>query len=147
LPRAARRISQRATGRLPSEGAAIEWMFDHAFEAWGLKDRRVPREHRVFERDGWRCTVPGCTSYRNLHDHHIVFRAAGGSDDLGNRTTLCAWHHLRGVHAARVSCRGTAPGGLVFELGLRSGREPLLRYGPGERLNRAASPGVASARP
>ena len=86
------------------------------------KDRRVPREHRVFERDGWRCTVPGCSSYRNLHDHHIVFRAAGGSDDLGNRTTLCAWHHLRGVHAARVSCRGTAPGGLVFELGLRPGR-------------------------
>jgi len=142
-----RRLVERATGRLPSEGAAIEWMFDHAFEAWGLKDRRVSREHRVFERDGWRCTIPGCTSYRNLHDHHIVFRAAGGSDDLGNRTTLCAWHHLRGVHAALVSCRGTAPGGLVFELGLRRGREPLLRYGPGERLNRAWSPGVASARP
>ena len=127
-----RRQVERASGRLPSEGAAIEWMFDHAFEAWGLKNRRVPREHRVFERDGWRCTAPGCSSYRNLHDHHIVFRAAGGSDDLGNRTTLCAWHHLRGVHAGRVRCRGTAPGGLVFELGLRPGREPLLRFGPGE---------------
>jgi len=142
-----RRQVERASGRLPSEGAAIEWMFDHAFEAWGAKDRRVPREHRVFERDGWRCTVPGCSSYRNLHDHHIVFRAARGSDDLGNRTTLCAWHHLRGVHAARVSCRGTAPGGLVFELGLRAGREPLLRYAPGELLSRASSSGVASARP
>ncbi len=128
-----RRHVERASGRLPSEGAAIEWMFDHAFEAWGAKDRRVPREHRVFERDGWRCTVPGCSSYRNLHDHHIVFRAAGGSDDLGNRTTLCAWHHLRGVHAARVQCRGTAPDALTFELGLRAGREPLLRYAPGER--------------
>jgi hypothetical protein len=129
-----RRLVERATGHLPSEGAAIEWMFEHAYEAWGAKDRRVRREHRVFERDGWRCTVPGCSSYRNLHDHHVVFRAAGGSDDLGNRTTLCAWHHLRGVHAARVRCQGTAPGTLVFELGLRSDREPLLRYAPGELL-------------
>jgi hypothetical protein len=128
-----RRQVERMSGRLPSEGAAIEWMFDHAFEAWGAKDRRIAREHRVFERDGWRCTVPGCSSYRNLHDHHIVFRAAGGSNDLCNRTTLCAWHHLRGVHAARVGCRGTAPSALVFELGLRPGREPLLHYGPGER--------------
>jgi hypothetical protein len=107
-------------------------MFDHAYEAWGAKDRRVRREHRVFERDGWRCTVPGCSSYRNLHDHHIVFRAAGGSDDLGNRTTLCAWHHLRGVHKALVNCRGAAPNGLFFELGLRPGREPLLCFAPGE---------------
>ena len=129
-----RRHVERAAGRLPSEGDAVEWMFEHAYEAWGAKDRRVRREHRVFERDGWRCTVPGCSSFRNLQDHHIVFRAAGGSDALANRTTLCAWHHLRGVHAARVRCRGTAPGALVFELGLRAGREPLLCYASGERL-------------
>jgi hypothetical protein len=112
-------------------------MFDHACESWagGWRPgiRVIPREHQVFERDGWRCTVPGCTSYRNLHDHHIVFRSAGGSDELANRTTLCAWHHLRGVHAARVRCTGRAPGGLIFELGLRAGREPLLRYGAAER--------------
>ncbi len=142
-----RRLVERATGRLPSEGAAIEWMFDHAYEAWGAKDRRIPREHRVFERDGWRCTVPGCSSYRNLHDHHIVFRAAGGSDDLGNRTTLCAWHHLRGVHAARVICRGSAPDGLTFDLGLRSSREPLLCFAPGELLSRGSWSGAVSARP
>jgi 5-methylcytosine-specific restriction endonuclease McrA len=135
-----RRCLERATGRLPSQGAAIEWMFDHACESWGGssngkngKDCRIPREHQVFERDGWRCTVPGCSSYRNLHDHHIVFRSAGGSDELANRTTLCAWHHLRGVHAARVRCTGTAPGALIFELGLRPGRGPLLRYVAGER--------------
>jgi len=129
-----RRHVELATGRLPSEGSAIGWMFDHAFEAWGANDPHVRREHRVFERDGWRCTVPGCSSYRNLHDHHIVFRAAGGSNELGNRTTLCAWHHLRGVHAARVRCSGTAPDGLSFELGLRAGRAPLLCFAPGERL-------------
>jgi len=49
----------------------------------------------VFERDGYRCTVPGCTSQRNLHAHHVLFRSAGGSDDLANLTTLCAAHHQR----------------------------------------------------
>jgi hypothetical protein len=123
-----RRELERRTGRLPSEGAAIGWMFVHAYRAWGGGDVRVRREHAVFERDGWRCTVPGCSSYRNLHDHHVVFRSAGGSDALANRTTLCAWHHLRGVHARRVRCLGRAPEGLVFELGLRTGRAPLVRY-------------------
>jgi hypothetical protein len=134
-----RRRLERAGGRGPdagpvTEGRAAEWMFDHALEAWGGNDPRVPRDHAVFARDGWRCTVPGCTSYRNLHDHHVRFRSAGGSDALANRTTLCAWHHLRGVHQGRVRCAGAAPDGLRFELGLRPGRAPLLAYGPGEVL-------------
>jgi len=129
-----RRHLEREKTYLPTEGEAVEWMFDHAYMTWGAGDRRVPAAHRVFERDGWRCTVPGCSSFRNLHDHHIVFRSAGGSDALENRTTLCAWHHLRGVHVGRVGCRGRAADALVFELGLRAGQPPLLRYEPGERI-------------
>ncbi len=121
-----RRRIQRETGVPATEGQAFEAMLAHASEAWGGRDR-VRAAHRVFERDGWRCTVPGCSSRRNLHDHHIVFRSAGGSNELENRTTLCAWHHLRGVHAGIVRCSGRAPDGLTFEL-------PLVRYGPGERL-------------
>jgi len=86
----------------------------------------------VFERDGWRCTVPGCTSYRNLQQHHVVFRSAGGADHPANLTTLCAWHHLRGVHAGVLRCTGVAPGGLRFELGLRSDGPPLAVYRSGE---------------
>jgi len=127
-----RRALERRTGRPASEGEAAEAMFDHAFETWGANDGRVRAEHRVFERDDWRCTVPGCTSYRNLQDHHITFRSAGGSDELANRTTLCAWHHLRGVHAGRVRCVGRAPEELRFDLGLREGRPPLVCYLPGE---------------
>ena len=97
------------------------------------------RAWRVFARDGWRCTVPGCSSYRNLQDHHVVFRSAGGSDDEVNRTTLCAWHHLRGVHAGRVRITGRAPRRLRFELGLREGGPPLLVYGPCERALSSAS--------
>ena len=49
---------------------------------------------------------------QNLHDHHIRFRSGGGSNDPANRVTLCAFHHLRGVHADRVRCVGRAPDGL-----------------------------------
>jgi hypothetical protein len=125
-----RRIERRG-GRPASESEALCVMVDHALEAWGAH-RKVPPEHRVFARDGWRCTAPGCTSYRNLHDHHIRFRSAGGSDDLANRTTLCAWHHLRGVHAGVVRCTGQAPHGLRFELGVRPGKPPLDVYRSGD---------------
>jgi hypothetical protein len=129
-----RRRVERQTGRLPTEGEALEVMLEHVFAAWGAQNERVRREHRVFERDGWRCTIPGCSSRRNLHDHHIVFRAVGGNNELGNRTTLCAWHHLRGVHAGIVRCVGDAPDQLRFDLGVRSGGPPLVRYRSGELM-------------
>jgi len=134
LARVQRRIEQRL-GRTSSEGEAFEAMLEHALESWGL-DRPLARKYAVFERDGWRCTVPGCTSYRNLQDHHIRFRSAGGSEALENRTTLCAFHHLRGVHAGRVGCRGRAPERLVFELGLRDGKAPLMRFAAGDQVMR-----------
>jgi hypothetical protein len=112
-------------------------MLDHALEAWEPESptARQRREQAVFERDGWRCTVPGCTSYRNLQKHHVVFRSRGGSDDDSNLTTLCAWHHLRGVHGGVLRCTGTAPDGLRFTLGLRAAHAPLAVYGPGDVLN------------
>jgi hypothetical protein len=140
----ARRHIERRTGRLPSDGEALDAMLEHVFEAWsrGSGEERVRAAHRVFERDDWRCAVPGCSSYRELHDHHIRFRSAGGSDAESNRTTLCAWHHLRGVHAgpARLRLRGKAPRGLRFELGLRRGAPPLLRYDGCERLSPEPGP-------
>ena len=128
-----RRIERR-NGRTSSESEALEAMLEHAFETWQLPTARLRPEHRVFERDHWQCTVPGCSSYRNLQDHHVQFRSAGGSDELANRTTLCAWHHLRGVHAGTVRCLGRAPGRLRFELGVRRGRPPLVAYRSGDRL-------------
>jgi hypothetical protein len=72
--------------------AALEAMFAHCLATWRW---RAPREYRVFEREGWRCTVRGCTSYRNLHARH-------------------------GVHAGVIRIAGRAPGALVFELPLGS---------------------------
>jgi hypothetical protein len=128
-----RRI-ERQNGRRASESDALEAILEHAFGSWGLANARLRREHRVFARDGWRCTFPGCTSYGNLHDHHVAYRSQGGSDELENRTTLCAWHHQRGEHAKRVRCRGRAPGGRRFELGCAPGRAPLARYRSGDVL-------------
>jgi hypothetical protein len=80
----------------------------------------------VFERDGYRCTVPGCTSQRNLHARHVLFRSRGGRDDLANLVTLCAAHHQRGVHRGVIRISGRAPDELVFEL-------PLCVYRSGDR--------------
>jgi hypothetical protein len=107
-------------------------MLDHALESWGALDERVAKRHRVFARDGWRCTAPGCTSLRNLHDHHIRFRSAGGSDNMANRTTLCAFHHLRGIHAGLLRCVGSAPDGLRWEMGIRPGQRPLMAFRSGD---------------
>ncbi len=126
-----RRVAEARTGHLPREDEAFEAMLDHALHSWGV---RVPKRFAVFERDGWRCTVPGCTAQRNLHTHHIRFRSAGGSDEPTNLTTLCAAHHHRGVHAGAVRIGGNAPEGLWFELGVRPGQAPLARYRSGDRV-------------
>lgn len=116
-----------------SDGEAFEALLDGALRAWTLREPGARRPDPVFERDGYRCAVPGCTSRRNLHDHHITFRSAGGSDDLGNRITLCAFHHQRCLHAGLLRVRGHAPHDLVFELGVgSSGAPPLARYRSGD---------------
>jgi hypothetical protein len=121
---------ERIRGRPCRRSDALEAMLDHAMAAWHPR-KRTQRDYRVFERDGWRCTAPGCTSYRNLHRHHIVFRSKRGSNQDSNLTTLCAWHHERGVHGHILRCTGVAPDGLRFELRLRSDG-PLAVYRSGE---------------
>jgi hypothetical protein len=115
-----------------------------------------PRAHpkrssdAVYIRDGWRCSAPGCTSRRNLEDHHLVYRSRGGGDGMENRTSLCRFHHQMGEHGTVASCRGTAPLGIEWRLGsMRVTRyRNELRIG-GERVRdpsrlrpeeRAASP-------
>ena len=95
----------------------------HVIEQWLSEPR-----HRdpVFERDGWRCAVPGCSSRRNLQDHHLLFRSRGGDNSCDNRITLCLWHHLHGVHDGIVSAHGRAPNDVHWKLGLRGDGRALL---------------------
>ncbi len=83
-------------------------------------------------------SVPVCTARRNLHVHHLVFRSRGGGNGRENRITLCAWHHLRGIHAGRVRAEGNAPDALTWEIGVCTGKRPLLRL-IGERRSAGGS--------
>jgi hypothetical protein len=114
-------------GMLERAGS-LERLLAHAIVAWVEQGEQF-EDYATFERDGFRCAVPGCTGRRNLHSHHIRLRSHGGPDDSWNRITLCAPHHERAVHGtASVRLRGTAPDGLVFELG----PEPAERFRSGD---------------
>ncbi|MFN2426879.1 MAG: HNH endonuclease signature motif containing protein [Candidatus Binatia bacterium] len=123
---------------LQRDGEARWQVFERMVACALLEWTRQPR-HRdpVFERDGWRCSVPGCSSRRNLHDHHLQFRSHGGDNRQDNRTTVCAAHHLHGIHAGIVRATGRAPSRIVWELGCARGRRPWMRLF-GDRFAEAA---------
>lgn len=51
----------------------------------------------VLTRDGYKCTMCGCTD-KQLHVHHICPRHTGGSDNPLNLRTLCVDCH-KAIHA------------------------------------------------
>jgi hypothetical protein len=128
----------RGAGHCLHEGEVFDGLLDLALRAWTERAPGARRPDPVIERDGYRCAVPGCTSRRNLHDHHVTFRSAGGSDAPENRITLCAFHHQRCLHAGRLAVRGCAPDGLEFELALRPDGPPLARYYSGDVISAGA---------
>ncbi len=106
---------------------SLERLLAHAIRTW-VEQGELFEDYADFERDGFRCTAPGCTARRNLHSHHIRFRSAMGSDEPWNRTTLCAYHHERSVHHDRtLRIHGRAPDALVYALG----PEPAERFRSG----------------
>lgn len=112
-----------------------ERLLEHVRTEWeGQPRHRDP----IFARDGWRCTVPACSSRRNLHDHHVVFRSRGGYNARDNRITVCAGHHLHGIHAGRVRAWGHAPEAIRWELGVRPRGDALLTL-EGDRYVTAAA--------
>lgn len=124
----------------------------HARRAWSQLERpRSRREESVLDRDDWRCSVPGCSSRRSLQRHHIRFAGRGGGNEDENLVTLCAFHHLIGVHQGILTIRGRAERGsedLCFDLGLRPGGRPLLRFRGEHHLRRNSwQPGISKQQP
>ena len=121
---------------------AFERLIDHARAEWLAQPR-----HRdpIFERDGWRCTVPACTSRCNLHDHHIQWRSRGGNNAQDNRSTVCAGHHLHGIHAGFIATSGHAPHAIHWQLGVARGRPPFLELLGDTYLMRAKGGAAANA--
>jgi hypothetical protein len=106
-------------GRPVPQWVGLLAMLEDFVDTWddpaGIPKRKGDR---IYIRDGWRCTAPGCTSRKNLEDHHLQYRSRGGDKKAeSNRTTLCRFHHQMGEHGAFASCRGTAPLGILWRLG------------------------------
>lgn len=101
-------------------GEALQLVAQHFIDTWKrLFATRNTVQKRVLARDRGLCQVPGC-SRAALHVHHVTFRSHGGGDEPGNLVSLCAAHHLHGVHVGSVRVTGRAPWGLRWTLG--SGR-------------------------
>ena len=56
---------------------------------------------QCFERDKYRCR--SCNNSNGLHPHHIVYRSAGGKDELSNLVTVC-WVCHRAIHDGFMNC-------------------------------------------
>jgi hypothetical protein len=123
----ARRARPRAYWLSPGE--CIARIAEHFVGTWekALAERGT-RQKKVIARDAGFCQVPGC-SRAAAHAHHVLYRSRGGADVESNMVSLCAAHHLHGVHRGWVCVRGRAPEGLTWELGVRPGGAPLVVVG------------------
>jgi len=68
---------------------------------------------KVFHRDHFACTVPGCRATRYLDLHHVRPREAGGDHAMSNLTIACAGCHKR-HHEGSLLIEGHAPDALRF---------------------------------
>jgi hypothetical protein len=103
------RAAQLAAERPLRPGEPLQLVAQHFIDTWKpLLATRNTMQKRVLARDrGW-CQVPGC-SRAALHVHHVTFRSHGGGDEPENLVSLCAAHHLHGVHDGRLRVTGRAP--------------------------------------
>ena len=107
---------------------------------------------QVAERDGWKCTRPGCSNRSALTANHIIPRSRSGPDETWNLHTVCAVCHA-GITEGRLRVKGRAPDELTWEgpFGLIEKPLPLARRSKNEppRLSTAgrSSVGILSREP
>jgi hypothetical protein len=88
---------------------------------------------QVLERDGRKCSVPGCRHGQYLDLHHIKPRAEGGNHDPDLLVTLCGVHH-RAAHVGALVVSGSYSSGFVFH------------HADGKRYGSAVSPETCELR-
>ena len=129
--KAAFRAARAAAKRWTSAGECLVRLAEHFIETWNEILKEVNTlQRRIRRRDRHFCQVPGC-SRAAVHAHHIIPRSRGGADDPSNLISLCAAHHLFGIHGGRMRVTGRAPDELVWELGLRRTRQSTAHSSPG----------------
>jgi hypothetical protein len=117
--KAAFRAARAAAKRWLSAGECLVTLAEHFVQTWRAQLAQANTlQRRIRARDRHFCQVPGC-SRAAVHAHHIDPRSQGGSDDPSNLISLCAAHHLHGIHGGRMRVSGMAPDKLVWEFGLR----------------------------
>ena len=117
--KAAFRAARAAARRWLSAGECLVALAEHFVEVWREQLKQANTlQRRIRARDKHFCQVPGC-SRAAVHAHHIKPRSQGGSDDPSNLISLCAAHHLHGIHGGRMRVTGSAPDKIVWEFGLR----------------------------
>jgi len=105
--------------RLLTAGEALVEVARHFVWTWAPEVMRLVKgADPVILRDEGLCRVPGCSRPAD-HVHHLRFRSAGGPLEEWNELSLCAVHHLLGVHRGNVLVAGRAPDRLTFVLGER----------------------------
>lgn len=142
---AACRAVREVAGRWIPPGDCLALVSRHFIAVWEhvLKRRQTPQS-RAVERDDGLCQVP-CCSRAAAHAHHIVYRSHGGGDEQANLVSLCAVHHMRVLHCGFIRAEGHAPDGITWELGVRWGMPPLMRFTPRGGVPCAAEGGRAAA--
>ncbi len=115
----------------------------------GRRSRTIPARIRrlVFDRDGYRCSVPGCRCTLWLDVHHLQAFAAGGGHELDNLALVCPGHH-RMVHDGVLAMERGPDGamGCTFADGRSSACSPGGRHPAGEATatHVGQSPGAAT---
>ncbi len=151
MPRAAALVvaaafhaARKAAKRSLSPGECVVAIAEHFIEVWKpLVTQRNTLQARIRQRDRHLCQVRGC-SRPAVHAHHIKPRAQGGSDDEWNLVSLCAAHHLRGIHSGLLRVTGTAPDLLRWKVIGREGA--FVRLAEPGAGSRPPSPGASVVR-
>lgn len=119
------RAARHAAGRWLTPSECLEAIARHFVATWkeALKERNTVRR-RVLDRDRDRCQVPGC-SRAAVQTHHVLFRSRGGGDEPPNLLSMCAPHHLHGIHRGYLRVSGRAPDALRWETCLGVPLRPL----------------------
>ncbi len=138
------RAAMHQEGQWMAPGDCLGRLCDHFVAEWeGILDRRNTPQRRAIERDRGFCQVPGC-SRAAVHAHHVVWRSRGGHDEPENLVSLCAGHHLHGIHAGYIRVSGRAPDQLRWEVA--AGQGASQGAGQGAPRPPASPPGSPSAR-
>lgn len=113
------RAAQEGSDEWLNAGRCLERIAEHFIETWKevLAQRNTPQT-RALARDRGYCQVPGC-SRAAAHVHHVRYRSRGGGNEESNLLSVCAAHHLHGIHDGFIRVGGRAPDGLRWEVGLR----------------------------